>query len=117
MKRNIFITTLIAASMSVFISCGDDGSPSSADNCNSFTWTQQVQDEITAFSEAGAAYGQNPTIESCEIFKDAARDYVAALEELNVACITGENEADYREALAEAENSVDSIDCSTSQGK
>ena len=102
------------ACLAVFIyGCGG----STGNNCNNFAWTQEVSDETVAFTQAGAAFGQDPTIEKCEVYKGALRNYINALEGVNQSCFTaGVNEQEYRRSLAEARTEVDGIDCSEEVG-
>jgi len=100
--------------LSIFISCSS--SSDSSGPCDGFLWTQEVQDEVTAFTEAGAAFGSDPTLEKCEIYKQTAREYVQALKGVNVSCIAEVNQQEYQHSLAEAEASVEEIDCSGAQG-
>ena len=112
MKRKIIYNTLYAAILlTMFTACGDDSS-TGAGSCNGFLWTQEIEAEITAVSQAGSAYGTNPTVQSCEAYKGSLRTYVDALEDLNVSCIAEANEQEYQQAIVEARASIDDIDCS-----
>jgi len=102
------IATLILALVSA---CGGNNSSNPLGNCNGVAWGQEVSDELTAASEAGSEYGQNPTIESCEAYKDALRAYVNALKDVSSACIPAASEQEYQASIAEAEEGIDDIDC------
>jgi hypothetical protein len=49
------------------------------DYCST-AWTTTIQDELTAISNAAAAYGNNPTTTTCNALKAAYEDYIDALE-------------------------------------
>jgi len=115
-KMKIKITGIlgILAFMMIFLyGCGG----SSGNDCNNFIWTQEISDEAVALSEASAAFGQDPTLEKCEVYKSSLRNYIDALEGVNQSCFTlGANEQEYRQAITEARNEVDGIDCSEEVG-
>lgn len=102
------ITTLILALISA---CGGNNSSNPLGGCNGVVWGQEVSDELTAASEAGTEFGQNPTIETCEAYKEALRAYVSALKGVSSACIPDASEQEYQASIAEAEQSIDDIDC------
>lgn len=77
----------------------------------------EVSDEAQAFTQALTDYSQDQTVSKCEAYRDAYRNYIDALEGVNVSCFTNEvNEQQYRESLAEAKAEVDEIDCSDPEG-
>lgn len=94
--------------------CSSDNSSNTTNDCNGLVWSQAVQSEISAVSESGVAYSNDPTPAKCEAYKGALRNYVSALKDINVSCIPQASEQDYKEALAEAEQDIDDIDCSGS---
>lgn len=110
-KSRFFKTFTVILFSIVISSCGS--SSDSSGPCDGFLWTQEISDEAVALSEAGSAFGQDPTIEKCEVYKDAFRDYIDALEDVNVSCFTNQaNEIDYEQALDEARTEVNELNCS-----
>lgn len=117
MKTRIAITYgIVAVCLALFIGCGNNNSSNPLGGCNGAAWGQEVSDELTNASEASSAYANDPTVEKCEIYKDALRDYYNALEGVSAACIPQASEQEYQEALAEAETSIDEIDCTEPDG-
>lgn len=111
-SKKIYGTVFTVMLLISFSACGGDDSPSAAGGCNGFLWTQEISDEAVALSEAGGAYGSDPTVAKCEVYKDAYRDYIDALEDVDFSCIAEANEQDYQEALAEARAEIDAFECS-----
>lgn len=114
--KGIFITGTAILMLSMLIGCGGDNSSNPLGGCNGVAWGQEISDELTAVSEAGANYGEDPTLQKCELYKDALRDYLDALKGVSSACIPAASEADYQEAIAEAEQDIDDIDCTEETG-
>lgn len=114
MKIKITVIIGLLASIMIFLyGCGG----TSGNDCNNFAWTQEISDEAVALSESSAAFGQDPTLEKCEVYKSSLRSYIDALEGVNQSCFTlGANEQEYKQAIAEAKNEVDGINCSEEVG-
>lgn len=111
LKSRFFTPFTVILFSIVISSCGS--SSDSSGPCDGFLWTQEISDETVALTEAGSAFGQDPTLEKCEVYKDSFRDYIDALEDVNVSCFTtGANEEEYRAALAEAKTEVNELNCS-----
>lgn len=91
-----------------FMACGSN-SPSTA-LCTA-TFNEEFQDELEDVTNAASAYGQNPTPENCQAFKNAYLDYIDALEGWeNCATING-SLAEYNQALDDARDSANDIEC------
>lgn len=117
MKTRISIIYGFAAiCLALFIGCGNNNSSNPLGGCNGLGWTEAYSEELTNYSEAASAYSNDPTVEKCEIYKDALRDYYEALEGISSACIPEASEQEYQEALADAQASIDEIDCSDPDG-
>lgn len=93
------------------IACGDDDDDGNVDCNSSFSIQAELQDEIDAFTDAAFAYGNNPTPENCEAYKDAAADYLEAAEALQDCANQVGQGQEYQQALQAAQDSVDSIQC------
>jgi len=82
-------------------SCKKDSDDSPGCTAN---WAAEVQSELTAVSNAAAAYGNNPTHETCVAYKDAYQDYIDALRPfLKCSVLTLQQKADLQDAIDEAE--------------
>jgi len=108
--KTFFLSTLIVISLVFgFTSCGDDdngGGPCSA------AWASEVSDEINTLTAAAQAYGVSPSTTTCNAYKDAAQDYVDALESYRgSSTLTGTSRTDWENAIASAQASVDAISC------
>lgn len=110
--KHRFFSPFTIILLSIFISsCGS--SSDSSGPCDGFIWTQEISDEAVALTEAGSAFGQDPTLEKCETYKNAFRNYIDALEDVDVSCFTNQaNELDYEAALEDARNEVNELNCS-----
>lgn len=112
MKKIYFFLTVLLLSL-VSISCGGDDDPNDGNvNCSdSFSINSELNDEINAFAQAASAYGQDPSSENCQAYKDAANDYLKALEALeDCAREVGQLNA-YNQSLANLQAAFDSLTC------
>lgn len=107
-KKIIFILMLSVAGVA-FWSCNKD--KDNGDAC-SIAWSTELSDEINAMSAAAQAYGQNPSYENCMAYKNAAQAYLNALKPYgNCAALTGQDRVAWQNALDQAQQSVDELDC------
>jgi hypothetical protein len=84
----------------------DSNSPA---NCSA-NWAVEVQDEITALSNAAMAYSSGPTAETCIAYKNAYQDYIDVLKPLkNCATYTAQQKADLQQAIDEAEDDISTL--------
>ncbi len=61
---------------------------------------------------AAQAYGTNPTPANCIAYKQAAQAYLNALRPYgNCATLTGQDRVAWQNALNDAQESVDNIEC------
>lgn len=111
--RYTLIPGIITMFILLFIGCGGDSNP--LDGCNEL-WGEQVSDEINAVFEAGAEYGQDPTLEKCEAYKDALRVYINVLKGIDSACIPAASQQDYQESITQAELDIENTDCTEETG-
>jgi hypothetical protein len=90
-----FVTLLIS-------SCSKDNDPNAAP-C-SIGWATDLQNEITALSDAMVAFSLDESAENCNALKAAYRDYIDALRPYgDCATLTGSQRAEWQDALNEAE--------------
>lgn len=86
-------------------SCSKDGDVGLAP-CSG-AWATDLQGELTALFNTGAAFGTDPSDANCNAYKSAYQDYINALKPYgNCATLTGQNHTDWKEAVAEAEAEV-----------
>lgn len=97
--------------------CGGDNSSNTTDDCNGETWSQIAKEEITALSNAAVAYYENPTPQTCEAYEGALKSYINILEDLNLSCLVDASEEDINEAIADAEQDINTINCSEMSDK
>ncbi len=94
----IFCFTLLVTSCS---KDGDGITPCSV------AWGTELQDELSAFATAGAAFGADPSDANCNAYKSALQDYINALKPYgNCATLAGQSRIAWQEAVAEAEADV-----------
>ncbi|SHM92685.1 hypothetical protein SAMN04488057_104408 [Cyclobacterium lianum] len=102
---NIFILTFSA----FFFSCSSEDTEPTA--C-SVQWATELQDEINALQQAAITHGQTQTNASCENLRTAARAYLDALRPYgSCQALTGQSRTDWQNAVAEAEQQIDDLDC------
>ena len=95
---SIFCFTLL------FTSCSKDGDGITP--CTT-AWATDLQGELTAVINAGAAFGADQTDANCNAYKSAYQNYINALKPYgNCATLTGQNRTDWQKALDEAEADV-----------
>ncbi len=110
MKKSIFIFLLAFGIMGLDACNKDDDENNGNDSIN---WATELQAEIEAVNLAAQAYISNPTTENCLAYKAAAQAYLDALKPYgNNPALTGQTREQWEQALAEAQESVDNIDCS-----
>lgn len=110
MSKNIFFISILAIIFVGSWSCNKDDDDGG--NACSIAWANDLADEVMAMSNAAQAYGLNPTYENCIAYKAAAQAYVDALAPYgNCATLTGQDRIAWQQALEDAQESVDDIDC------
>ncbi|MEO0571826.1 MAG: hypothetical protein AAF039_08975 [Bacteroidota bacterium] len=98
-------------SMSVMFmlsSCSDDDGV--INNCAERFWAAEVADEAAVLSSASINFSNAPTVETCNAFRVAAQDYLDALEDAR-SCVDNSDRAEFDEAVDEAQESVNELDC------
>ncbi|MFW6309551.1 MAG: hypothetical protein ACOC1D_00480 [Prolixibacteraceae bacterium] len=111
MNRKIYIFLLFVLGIFIFVSCDKEEDEVDEGICSEL-WIEAVEDEWNAVMTAAQEYGANQTVENCLAYKAAAQAYVDALEPFGKCTQwSGATRAEWETALAEAQESVDSIDC------
>lgn len=109
MIKNIFFISFLTFVVIGLWSCNkdkDDGA-----SCST-AWATELSVQITAISNASQAYSADPTYENCIAYKAAAQAYVDALAPYgNCATLTGQSRVAWQQALDDAQQSVNDIDC------
>lgn len=109
MKKRTFFLVLMVFVIIGFNSCNNNKVLD--DDCST-VWVSEVQDELNAMSNAAAAYGANPTAANCNAYKSAAQAYINALQPYgDCATITGAQRTQWEQALASAQQSINSMEC------
>ena len=100
-----FLFALVVSCAFIF-SCGKD----SAVGCGS-NFYGELENEITAFTDAATTYSTDPSVANCEKYKDALRDYFNAFEGLRGCYGAGASKAEFDAAIKEAQDNVDDFEC------
>jgi hypothetical protein len=102
--------------MLLFVGCGNNNNNPLSGGCNGLTWADAYEDEFQEVVETGTVHGEQQTVQSCEANKSALQSWYNALEGLGQNCLIGVTEQQYEEALQEAQQDIDDIDCSEFDG-
>ena len=107
MSKQIFLISFLA-----IVVLGSSGCKKNKVAGCSAAWATELSNEIIALSNAAQAYTTNPTLENCLAYKAAAQAYVDALAPYgNCATLTGQDRDAWQDALNQAQQDVDDIDC------
>jgi hypothetical protein len=110
MSKKIFFSLFLVMVVFGFWTCDKNNNN---DSCTG-AWASELNNEITAMSNAAQVYASNPTVANCNAYKQAAQDYLDALEPYgNCATLTGQDRVAWQNALDSAQQSVDNLDCSS----
>lgn len=108
MSKQIFLISFLAVMILGFGSCNKSITPAGC----STAWASELSNEVTALSNAAQTYASNPTQENCLAYKAAAQNYVDALKPYgDCATLTGTDRAAWQDALNNAQQSVDEMNC------
>lgn len=109
MKKVPFSHFLIVLSFFGLFACG---TKNVEPGCST-AWGTELQNEITALSNASAAYGSDPTTANCTAYKDAYLNYLKGLKSYSgCSLITGQLRVALDDAIKEAEDELNSL-CSS----
>jgi len=79
-------------------------------DCNfSLAVNKSISDELDAISNAVSAYANDSSSSNCDALKDACRDYIDALKDLQDCADQAGVGADFLLALSTAENIIDGL--------
>lgn len=102
--------------MALFIGCGNNNSSNPLGGCNGLSYAEAFQgDQYQDLVDASTNFGEEQTVQSCDVYKNELQDWYSVLAGLSSNCIAIP-EQEYQEALAEAQQSIDDIDCSEYEG-
>lgn len=108
MKNVCFSILFLCVGFIGLNSCGGDDAEKAV--ACSIAWGTELQAEVTALSNAFAAYGADQSQPNCDAVKAAYQTYIDALRPYgNCATLTGQNRTDFNNALNEAENNLSTI--------
>lgn len=106
----LFLTGCGAAMITLTSGCSKDNSLDPAGNCFDGNWAAQYSDELQAYSNAISDYNENPTQGNCNDYKNAAKGYLDALNEV-YNCVPTASRTEINRAINEAKAEVDSEGC------
>lgn len=110
MSRKIVFMLFLSMTVLGLWTCDKDnnnGTPCST------AWASELANELEAMMNAAQAYGLNPTVANCNAYKEAAQDYVDALEPYgNCATLTGQDRVAWQNAVDNAQQELDNLTCS-----
>lgn len=112
MKSKIFFVLFLAVVSVGSWTCKKDSDDNNNVNPCSINWATDLADEINAVTTAAQNYIADPTYENCIAYKNAAQAYLDALEPYgNCAALTGQDRVAWQNALDEAQQSLNSLNC------
>lgn len=79
--------------------------------CSGIAYANELTAELTAVSNASAAYSQDPSTANCNAFKSAYQDYLNGLDKYKNCTFAAQERAAFNEAIAEAQLSLDQLVC------
>ena len=98
-----FLFFFFAGSLVLVTSCGGGV------DCDSTSFANAINDEIAQLNDAGQTYALNPTPENCEKWKDAANEYLDAVDDFKDC--DGIDQVQYQQQLDQARAAVSAISC------
>lgn len=101
MKNSFFLILLLAAFLG--ISCGGDD----AADCTQTQFNNEVNAAINNLNAAGQAYVNDQSSSNCNNFKDAANDYLDAVQRFEGCGVI--SQADYNQQVQAARDAINSI--------
>tara|TARA_R110002049_G_scaffold41392_1_gene124706 strand:+ start:1726 stop:2073 length:348 start_codon:yes stop_codon:yes gene_type:complete len=100
----------IASSLVVltgFASCSKDDGLGPA-GCNN--WSEKYLSQAQAYSDASAAYSNDPTVTNCNKLKTEGLNYAKALEGI-LSCVPTLNKADFNQDIKDLKAEINSTAC------
>jgi len=111
MKTKLLITIFTLLVFGISCSCSSDNPLNPNNNCGSASWSEEVQNELSALNTATEAFQQDPTPSSCENYVQASSNYLDALEDVRL-CVPGSSQAAFDQSIADAKSRLAEADCS-----
>ena len=110
-KKIFFFLFLTLTAVGSWTCSKDDDNNNNADPCTG-SWATDLSNEANAMMNAAQVYASNPTIANCNAYKQAAQDYLDALEPYgNCATLTGQDRVEWQTALDNAQASINAMTC------
>jgi uncharacterized membrane protein len=107
MKHLIYLLFLFIFLSSGLISCATKEAKIASCSTN---WATDLQDELTAVSNAGVAYATDPSSANCTAYKAAYQSYIDALEPYgDCSALSGQNRTAFEQALQDARDSISTL--------
>ncbi|MEL6256588.1 MAG: hypothetical protein AAFR87_31595 [Bacteroidota bacterium] len=100
--KNLFLVSLFSL-LFLGISCR-------ANDPVGCSFTVELDEEVTDLTNAASVYAQDPTPTNCEAYKQAYRNYLDEAEKLD-NCVLGADRTAYRQAIDDAQASLDALTC------
>lgn len=113
MNRKIFFFLFLTVAVLGSWTCNKDNDDNNNPDPCTGAWASDLADEANAMISAAQVYASTPTPANCNAYKDAAQDYLDALEPYgNCTTLTGQDRVDWQNAVDNAQQSIDNMDCS-----
>jgi len=108
MKKIISISVFVVATICLsLISCKKEASD--PDYCGT-AWSTELSSQITALSNAAAAYSNNPTPATCSSYKTAYQGYLNALKPYTKCTLyTSAQKTELDNIIAQAESEISTL--------
>ena len=110
LQTRLFVIGCGAAMITLTSGCSKDNPLNPAGNCFGGNWAEQYTNELQAWSNASAAYSEDPTPANCAKYKTAAKSYLDALKEV-ADCVPTTSKAEINKSINEAKADVDKEGC------
>ncbi len=111
MRKRITFLGLTLLVLSTIVSCNEEEEVNDPAICGT-AWAVAVEEEANDLSLAAQNYATDPSSENCAAYKDALQSYIDALKPYgDCTTLTGQQRANWETAVAEAEASIDDIEC------
>jgi hypothetical protein len=111
-KLFLFMTVVLIGIVSV--SCGGDDNDANDGNVNcneAFSINAELNEEIQAFATAASNYGTDPSSQNFQAYKDAANDYLDALQALQDCAEQAGQLNSFNQSLANIQAAFDNLTC------
>ncbi len=112
-KTKQILIGCLSMAMVTATGCSKDNPLNPLGDCGSGGWASKVSKELNDWSVAASNYSADPTPANCSSYKNAAKGYLNALDDVR-GCVLGANQANFNKAINEAKVEFDSLDCSGS---